>query len=111
MMKIIENEPHMILHKQIYECKCKPWRKGVDYCDNCQKAVVDFMNEHGAGVLTNDIVIEGLLKDCVKLAKENMSLKKRLEVKIRRVEELKEKVKSMSILTDIGIDFDETQSD
>ena len=88
-MKIIQNEPHVKLHKQIYECECKPWRKGVDYCEKCQKAVVDFMNKHGAGILTNDIVIEDLLKDNVKLAKERDSLEKKLESKIKRVEELK----------------------
>ncbi len=91
---IIENEPHVQLHKLIYDCtnrndSCKPWSRGVDYCKGCQKAVIDFMNKYGAGVLTNDIVIEDLLKDNVKLAKENMSLKNKLEAKIKRVEELK----------------------
>ena len=88
-IKIIENEPHTKLHKQIYECGCKPWRRGVDYCEKCQKAVVDFMNKYGAGILANDIVIEDLLKDNVKVSKENISLKKRLDAKIKRVEELK----------------------
>ncbi len=91
---ILEKEPHIVLHHKIVSCKCQPWRKGIDYCRKCQYAVIEFMNNYGSGVLTNDITIEELLKDNIQLDKDNNSLRIKLEAKIKRVEELKKCVKS-----------------
>lgn len=91
-MKIINHEPHIKLHEKIKECGCKPWRKGVDYCKNCEKAVIDLMNKYGAGYLCRDEEIELMLKSSIKLVKENESLKKKLDEKIKRVEELKTQI-------------------
>lgn len=110
-MKIINQEPHANLHKQIYECECKPWSRGVDYCENCQSTVVDFMNKHGAGILCRDEEIELMLKSSIKLAKENEVLRARLESKIKRVEKLKadakdfiNRLKKKMIIYDVYLD-------
>lgn len=97
-MEITQQEPHTKLHKQIYDCKCIPLPLGTKpYCNDCQKAVVDFMNKYGAGVLCRDEEIELMLKSNIKLIKENDSLKKKLELKTKRVEELKEEVGSLKL--------------
>ena len=88
-MKLIDQRPHKELHKRIYDCECKPWRRGVNYCENCQKAVIDFMNKYGVGVLCRDEEVEILLKGNMRLIKDNEILKTKLEKKIKRVEELK----------------------
>ena len=81
----IEKE-HKELHKIIYECKCTPI--GGNYCENCEKAVIDFMNKHGAGTLTQDILIESLKKRVSELGSYNQSQAnkiKRLEAEIMQL--------------------------
>lgn len=87
---------HEELHKSIFGCECKPWRKGIHYCDKCQKDVIDFMNTYGAGVLCRDEEIEYFKKESSKLYKEKLSLIKRLGEKIKRVEELKKELETQS---------------
>lgn len=82
-------EAHKILHTKIYKCECKPYLKDEGYCGVCENEILEFMNKYGAGVLTNDILIEELQKKITKLTKENNSLSFKLELKIKRVEELK----------------------
>lgn len=96
MVLVIKSESeraHEILHQSIFNCGCKPWRKGIHYCDKCQKDVIDFMNTYGAGVLCRDKELEYARKEVSKLYKEKLSLIKRLEEKIKRVEELKSQIK------------------
>lgn len=85
------NKEHAELHKKIWDCSCTPYLKDWKYCQKCKDAVLEFMDEFGAGVLTNDLKIEGLENKCSKLEKENKSLNQRLQDKIKRVEELKER--------------------
>ena len=67
----------------------------IPYCDNCQKAVVDFMNKFGAGTLTRDPEREALQKSVKFLTEETAGLKAKLEAKNRRVEELKAQLGEM----------------
>lgn len=82
-------EEHKELHKRIYGCDCKPWLNERDYCEKCQGYVISFMNQFGAGVLTRDIEIENLRKTSKKLDMEIASLRKKLEHKTKRLEEIK----------------------
>jgi len=48
---------HKELIKKIMACPCMPLPLGKNpYCPDCAKAVVDFMNQHGAGELTKDTI-------------------------------------------------------
>ncbi len=79
-------EEHRGLHKRIYECKCMPMKE--NYCKNCEKAIVDFMNKHGAGALTQDTLIENLKKRVSELGNYNKSQAnkiKRLEVELTQL--------------------------
>ena len=87
--KEIHKEAHKELHKTIYDCDCQPYLKPWQYCEKCKNAVLDFMDKHGAGALTKDVEMEELAKEYSKLLKNNLSLTKRLDEKIKRVEELK----------------------
>lgn len=84
-----QKQAHKLLYKVIYDCDCKPWRKRESYCSKCHANVIMFMDTYGAGVLTRDIELDELLKKYSKLLKTNLALNKRLESKIKRVEELK----------------------
>ena len=78
-----------ILSNKIYTCNCKPYFLYVDYCKNCQEEVISFMNEHGAGVLMGDMIIEDLRKINQTLTNKNLSLRKQLQgliVKINSME-------------------------
>ncbi len=45
---------HKELHNKIWDCKkCCPIGIKDKYCKNCKKAVLDFMDRYGVGVLTN----------------------------------------------------------
>lgn len=57
-----ETNAHKELHNKIYDCGCCPLSEKEEYCDDCKKAVIDFMNKYGAGVLTRDELIESLKK-------------------------------------------------
>lgn len=92
--KELHKKAHKELHKTIYDCDCKPYLKPWEYCDNCKNAVLKFMDTHGAGVLTRDEDIEELAKLYSKALKLNVSLEKRLDEKIKRVEELKKIIDS-----------------
>ncbi len=83
---------HNQLHNQIWNCSCMPLNQ--DYCKDCQKAVITFMNTYGAGNLTRDILVENLQKEISVKGKEIDSLKLRLQEKIIRVDELKEELKA-----------------
>ncbi len=86
---MIRLEEHKNLHERIWNCGCLPIAPGSNYCEGCQKDVIDFMNNYGAGELTQDIRIEDLELKVDKLKKENEGLKIQLDEKIKRVEELK----------------------
>ena len=77
------------LHKKIWKCTCAPWKRGIDYCKNCEQAIIEFANENGAGALCQDIKVEELERTVCKLEEANLGLRKSLEEKNRRVEELK----------------------
>ncbi len=89
-----QKKAHEKLHNAIFNCDCKPWRKLESYCDKCHAAVIKFMEDFGAGVLTRDMELYELSKGYAKLLRTNVSLEKRLDEKIKRVEELKEMVDS-----------------
>jgi len=87
-----EEKAHKELHKKIYDCVCKPYLKPHKYCDDCKKNVTDFMDMFGAGVLTRDEKVEELQKENLKLKGELSVIQKKLEEKIKRVEELKKEL-------------------
>lgn len=89
MVDLIQKEAHKELHKRIYDCNCKPYLRPNEYCEKCKNAVLEFMKEHGAGGLTRDVELEELTKQYSRICKENALLLKKLEIKSRRVEELK----------------------
>ena len=94
MSEILEHQKiHKELHDKIYNCKnkCKPYLRDEDYCCDCKNEVLSFMYKYGAGVLTNDILIEYQTKAIRKLEKIATSLKKKLEEKNKKYETLKEK--------------------
>ncbi len=103
--KELHKKAHKELHQAIYDCKCKPYLEPWKYCDNCKNAMLKFMDEHGAGVLTRDEEIEELAKLYSKALKLNASLEKRLDEKIKRVEELKARIKSSGISLTINSDI------
>lgn len=84
-----QKEAHKKLYKDIFDCDCKPWIKDKGYCSKCHGKVIMFMDDYGAGVLTRDIELEELSKENSKLLKTNLTTNKKLESKIKRVEELK----------------------
>ncbi len=86
---MIEKERHKELHKKIFNCKCLPISPGSKYCENCQTAVIEFMNEYGAGVLTNDMVIEELKHKISKLVNENISLNNKFKDIVQKYDKLK----------------------
>lgn len=83
-------EEHKILHKKIYDCKCKPVTE--EYCNDCKNAVIEFMRKHGAGSLTQDVRIERLNLEILTLTKTNKSIKNQLEQKTIRVNKLKKEL-------------------
>jgi len=89
-----ELKAHAELHKTILDCgRCCPCLKGEVYCEDCKKAVTDFMDKYGAGALTKDEFVENLRLQIRGLEKDSKILQSRLDEKIERVEELKLKLK------------------
>ena len=84
-----KEKEHRELHKKIVSCKCLPLGKKEDYCNVCQKAVIDFMNEHGAGTLTRDLLAYDLNKEIARLQTINSALQGSLDKKIKEFEMLK----------------------
>jgi len=91
-----EKEAHKVLHKKIYDCSCKPYLSPWQYCEDCKDSVLEFMQKFGAGVLTRDEELEDLGKECSKILKLNVSLTKKLDEKINRVEQLKKELEDSS---------------
>ncbi len=83
-----EIQAHKELNKKIFGCGCCPLNERNKYCDNCQKAVVDFMNKYGAGVLTRDELVEELEKHIEFLTECN-------DRQIQTISELKLKIKGL----------------
>ena len=95
-LKEHELKEHKELHNKIWNCKnekCNPVLRGVNYCKDCQKVIIDFMNKYGAGVLTRDKQVEDLQDKIRKLELERNSLDKKFLEKIKKVEELKQTIK------------------
>ncbi len=57
---MMQSQAHKELHEKIWNCPCLPVSRETKYCNKCHKAVTDFMDKHGAGELTNDLLIEQL---------------------------------------------------
>lgn len=94
-----EIKAHEELHKKIYDCKrCCP-TGNEKYCGNCKKAILDFMDKYGAGVLTRDEIFEELQDKIKNLEKENKKLTKKLAEKIKQLE-LRKKEKPYKISTE-----------
>ena len=93
MNKQEQKEAHKVLHKKIYDCSCRPYLSPWEYCEDCKNAVLEFMRKYGAGVLTRDAEIEELAKEYSKCLRVNLAIIKRLDEKIKRVEELKAEIK------------------
>lgn len=87
-------QEHKELTKSIFSCKCMPLGNKT-YCNSCNKLIIDFMNEHGAGVLTQDIFIEDLKKEKCSLISENKSLNNKLDKKTKKLEEYKQTIKNI----------------
>lgn len=90
-----QKKAHKELHKKIYDCDCKPWSNGVDYCEKCQYAVIKFMNQYGAGVLTRDEEVDDLQEAFNTAMIEVGNLKQKLEGKITKYEKLKKNINQL----------------
>ena len=89
-----QKKAHKGLHKEIYDCSCKPYLSPWEYCEKCKNAVLEFMQKYGAGVLTRDEEVEDLQKAFNTAMIKVGSLKQKLEEKIQRVEKLKDKLET-----------------
>ncbi len=88
-MKEEELISHKELHNKIFNCnKCCPVGIKDVYCKDCQKAVIDFMNKYGAGVLTRDEMFEELKGRIHKLELVNKSLTNKLSSKTETINRL-----------------------
>ena len=84
---------HRELHDKIWNCPCLPDLVGADYCLECQKNVLNFLNKYGAGELTNDSLLDILQAGIQRKDKEIILLRAKLEQKIKDYDKLKKAVK------------------
>ena len=87
------------MDEQVYRCKCMPLGKN-NYCEDCHKVVINFMDEYGLGNLEQDILIEKLNKQINlldgKVNNLNKALKAEREETNKKVEWLKEEINNVS---------------
>jgi len=81
---------HKKLHKKIYDCKCKVLTEG--YCNNCISTISDFMKDFGAGVLTQDMLVEQLRTELKRVKEHNISLNNKVDEKTQQIVQLKNKL-------------------
>ena len=95
-MEITEEEKQAFkdFTKDVYNCPCGPTISGA-YCNDCKRKVLDFIDKWGMGILCQDITVENQDKKIKWLKGQCSSLVKKLEEKIKRVEELKKEIKIM----------------
>ena len=83
------------LSKTIRKCDCKPYLIESEYCKNCTKTIIDFMNDRGAGVLLGELEIEELKKETTDINNTNKSLRaqlQKLQEKVRKLEDDRKRV-------------------
>ncbi len=89
-----EKQAHKELENKIKGCKnCCPIDKFECYCDDCLKALVDFANRHGAGVLTRDEHLEELEGEVFGLGNALKDYKEENKKLKHKIKELKQELK------------------